>query len=102
MSQLQALRHIYLSKRRPRKGYMQHNYNSDTFLSGMWSCVDLRMDTHVMNVSKRDWTMCSNYANHSRFNSQHILGGVYMTIQGAQDNEQDVCLVSKKSRGKRL
>lgn len=62
------------------KDTCKHNYNSDTFLNGLWSCADLGTDTHVRNVSKRDWTMCLLYVNHSKSNSQHILGGTYMTI----------------------
>ena len=38
--------------------------------------VDLKW-TPKKYVSKRDWTMCSKYANHSRFNNQHDCGDLY-------------------------
>ena len=32
---------------------------------------DVRTDMKKNHVFKRDWTTCSKYANHSKFNSQH-------------------------------
>ena len=40
----------------------------------MWSGEDLRMDAKQL-VFPKDWTTCSKYVDHSRFNSQHNLGG---------------------------
>ena len=30
---------------------------------------------HKKHVFERDWTICSNYDDHSRFDNQHNLGG---------------------------
>ena len=40
------------------------------YLSGGWLGADLRTDT-----KKRNWTTCSKFVNHARFNSQHNWGG---------------------------
>ena len=52
---------------------IQHSNNFSMFLylGGMWSDVDLKMDTHnsrTRDMLKRDSTTCSKYAHHSRFN----------------------------------
>ena len=44
------------------------------YLSGMWLGVNLKMDIK-RHWFTRDWTMCSAYANHSRFNSHRNKGG---------------------------
>lgn len=42
------------------------------YLSTLWLHVGLRMDAKS-HVSKRDWTMCSNFVKYSRFNVQMLL-----------------------------
>ena len=48
---------------------LTYNHTPHKYLSGVWSCVDLRMDTK-RHVFKRYWTTCSKYIPQSRFNSE--------------------------------
>jgi hypothetical protein len=47
-----------------------------------------KIDWHQkLHVFKRDWIMCSKYANHFRFNSEHDLrGGGRLGEGGVHDN----------------
>jgi hypothetical protein len=40
------------------------------YLSGIWLNVAPRTDT-IRHLFKRDWSTCSKYDIHSRFNNQH-------------------------------
>ena len=54
---------------------------------------------HQKDMFDIDWTMCSEYANHSRLNSQHNWGGPVRPFDGHDnlhfDNEYDIHICSK-------
>ena len=61
--------------------------DSKKSLIGMWLCDNLIMGTQNYRWSKGFWTMRSKYANHSRFNNPHKLGGgggIYMATWWAR------------------
>ena len=64
----------------PKVYLINQTYNTmDTYISVVCGLVRvLRIGTKKMSDT-RDWIMCSNNNNHSRLNSQHDLGGTYMT-----------------------
>ena len=66
--------------------------NKHLYLSGVWLGVNLRLYTknrHVSNMWQEDWITWSEFANHSRFNDEHVNWKKKLII-----NKKDVTLLN--------